>query len=359
MQKNILKQVKALTSVALGAVLLTSTIAVSINSVEAASSSNYKVSKGRLISKLTGKVVKGTKTFKGKVYKDGKTLTGLKAGVFYKSGKKATGTYKGKYYSNGKVYTGVKNNTYFKAGAKATGIYKGMYYSKGKVFTGLKAGVYYKRGKKATGTYGGKYYEVGKVFTGIQSTSNNLYIDGLLNTDLIVFKGQLYNGAKVNTGLTLFEGQLYNGSNLNEGVVQVDGKWYKDASIANGTITLPNGKTITVTNGIDTTPGSGSTGGGSSSGGNGEITFTSTINNDIANNVDKLGLVGTSVSSSNEKVATVKITDGKIAMTSISVGTSIITIATDDKKATIEVAVNANGSITIGTITKYTTPQKN
>ncbi|MEK5483962.1 hypothetical protein [Viridibacillus sp. FSL R5-0888] len=342
MQKNNLKQVKALTSVALGAVLLTSTIAVPINSVEAASSSNYKVSKGRLISKLTGKVVKGTKTLKGKVYKDGKTLTGLKAGVFYKSGKKATGTYKGKYYSNGKVYTGVKNNIYFKAGAKATGIYKGMYYSKGKVFTGLKAGVYYKRGKKGTGTYGGKYYEAGKVFTGIQSTSNNLYIDGLLNTDLIVFKGQLYNGSK-----------------LNEGVVQVDGKWYKDASIANGTITLPNGKTITVTNGIDTTPGSGSTGGGSSSGGTGEITFTSTINSDIANNVDKLGLVGTSVSSSNEKVATVKITDGKIAMTSISVGTSIITIATDDKKATIEVAVNANGSITIGTITKYTTPQKN
>ncbi|MEK4093799.1 hypothetical protein [Viridibacillus sp. FSL H8-0110] len=342
MQKNNLKQVKALTSVALGAVLLTSTIAVPINSVEAASSSNYKVSKGRLISKLTGKVVKGTKTFKGKVYKDGKTLTGLKAGVFYKSGKKATGTYKGKYYSNGKVYTGVKNNIYFKAGAKATGIYKGMYYSKGKVFTGLKAGVYYNRGKKGTGTYGGKYYEAGKVFTGIQSTSNNLYIDGLLNTDLIVFKGQLYNGSK-----------------LNEGVVQVDGKWYKDASIANGTITLPNGKTITVTNGIDTTPGSGSTGGGSSSGGTGEITFTSTINSDIANNVDKLGLVGTSVSSSNEKVATVKITDGKIAMTSISVGTSIITIATDDKKATIEVAVNANGSITIGTITKYTTPQKN
>ncbi|MEK5531560.1 hypothetical protein MKX79_19510 [Viridibacillus sp. FSL R5-0468] len=342
MQKNNLKQVKALTSVALGAVLLTSTIAVPINSVEAASSSNYKVSKGRLISKLTGKVVKGTKTFKGKVYKDGKTLTGLKAGVFYKSGKKATGTYKGKYYSNGKVYTGVKNNIYFKAGAKATGIYKGMYYSKGKVFTGLKAGVYYNRGKKGTGTYGGKYYEAGKVFTGIQSTSNNLYIDGLLNTDLIVFKGQLYNGSK-----------------LNEGVVQVDGKWYKDASIANGTITLPNGNTITVTNGIDTTPGSGSTGGGSSSGGTGEITFTSTINSDIANNVDKLGLVGTSVSSSNEKVATVKITDGKIAMTSISVGTSIITIATDDKKATIEVAVNANGSITIGTITKYTTPQKN
>ncbi|OMC89217.1 hypothetical protein BK128_04650 [Viridibacillus sp. FSL H7-0596] len=342
MQKNNLKQVKALTSVALGAVLLTSTIAVPINSVEAASSSNYKVSKGRLISKLTGKVVKGTKTFKGKVYKDGKTLTGLKAGVFYKSGKKATGTYKGKYYSNGKVYTGVKNNIYFKAGAKATGIYKGMYYSKGKVYTGLKAGVYYKRGKKGTGTYGGKYYEAGKVFTGIQSTSNNLYIDGLLNTDLIVFKGQLYNGSK-----------------LNEGVVQVDGKWYKDASIANGTITLPNGKTITVTNGIENTPGSGSTGGGSSSGGTGEITFTSTINSDIANNVDKLGLVGTSVSSSNEKVATVKITDGQIAVTSISVGTSIITIATDDKKATLEITVNANGSITIGTITKYTTPQKN
>ncbi|KOO49673.1 hypothetical protein [Viridibacillus arvi] len=342
MQKYNLKQVKALASVALGAVLLTSTIALPVNSVEAASSSNYKVSKGRLISKLTGKVVKGTKTFKGKVYKDGKTLTGLKVGVFYKSGKKATGTYKGKYYANGIVYTGVKNNIYFKAGAKATGIYKGMYYSKGKVFTGLKAGVYYKRGKKGTGTYGGKYYEAGKVFTGIQSTSNNLYIDGLLNTDLIVFKGQLYNGSK-----------------LNEGVVQVEGKWYKDASIANGTITLPNGKTITVTNGIDTTPGSGSTGGGSSSGGTGEITFTSTINSDIANNVDKLGLVGTSVSSSNEKVATVKITDGKIAMTSISVGTSIITIATDDKKATIEITVNANGSITIGTIIKYTTPQKN
>ncbi|MGE7769325.1 pectate lyase-like adhesive domain-containing protein [Viridibacillus arvi] len=239
-----LKFVKPIASIILGAAVMTTAIGGTPNNVEAAS--NYKVSNGKLISKTTGKSVKGTKTYKGKVYKNGKLLNGLKSGVYYNKGKKASGTYKGKYYSKGKVYSGVKSGVYYKSGAKATGTYKNKYYSKGKVYTGLKSGIYYKNGAKGTGTHKGKYYETGKVLSGLQSKSGDLYIDGVLNT-----------------GLTLFEGKLYNGAKVNEGVINFDGKWYSGSAIATGTIKTPDGQTIVVENGVPTTPPGNNNGGGS------------------------------------------------------------------------------------------------
>ncbi|MFF3099531.1 hypothetical protein [Viridibacillus arvi] len=274
MGKHNLKFVKPLTSVMLGVAVLTSTIAVQPDTAEAASSSNYKVNKGNLVSKTTGKIVKGTKTYKGKIYKNGKFLNGLKAGVFYKKGKKATGTYKGKYYSKGKIFTGLKAGIYYKAGAKATGSYQGKYFSKGKVFTGLISGVYYKKGMTGTGMYQGEYYSKGSLFSGLidgvyyekgsKATgvyNGNYYENGILFTGLQINTGYLYINGVLNNGLRLLNGNLYKGAILNDGVIQYDGKWYKGSSLASGTITTPDGKTITVDGGVEK-PSSGSDSGG-------------------------------------------------------------------------------------------------
>jgi hypothetical protein len=81
--------------------------------------------------------------------------------------------------------------------------------------------------------------------------------------------------------------------------------------------------------------------------------FTAQTNNNTANDEATLGLVGTGVSSSATGVATAVISGGRIAVTSVSPGTAVITVsATNYTNATIPVAVAANGGITIGTITK-------
>ncbi|MEX3621511.1 pectate lyase-like adhesive domain-containing protein [Viridibacillus arvi] len=310
-----LKFVKPIASIILGAAVMTTAIVGTPNNVEAAS--NYKVSNGKLISKTTGKSVKGTKTYKGKVFKNGKLLNGLKSGVYYNKGKKASGTYKGKYYSKGKVYSGVKSGIYYKSGAKATGTYKNKYYSKGKVYTGLKSGIYYKNGAKGTGTHKGKYYETGKVLSGLQSKSGDLYIDGVLNT-----------------GLTLFEGKLYNGAKVNEGVISFDGKWYSGSAIATGTIKTPDGQTIVVENGVPTTPPGNNNGGSTNNGGG-------SSNNGGGSTTESLALVsneaGLKVALTNEKVKTIKLTQN-ITTTSqvapkagvtIDGGNNILTIDTE------------------------------
>ncbi|MFF3100934.1 pectate lyase-like adhesive domain-containing protein [Viridibacillus arvi] len=310
-----LKFVKPIASIILGAAVMTTAIVGTPNNVEAAS--NYKVSNGKLISKTTGKSVKGTKIYKGKVYKNGKLLNGLKSGVYYNKGKKASGTYKGKYYSKGKVYSGVKSGIYYKSGTKATGTYKNKYYSKGKVYTGLKSGIYYKNGAKGTGTHKGKYYETGKVLSGLQSKSGDLYIDGVLNT-----------------GLTLFEGKLYNGAKVNEGVINFDGKWYSGSAIATGTIKTPDGQTIVVENGVPTTPpgnnngGSTNNGGGSSNNGGGSTTESiALISNETA----------LKAALKNEKVKTIKLTQNITTTTQVAPkagvtidgGNNILTIDTE------------------------------
>jgi len=87
--------------------------------------------------------------------------------------------------------------------------------------------------------------------------------------------------------------------------------------------------------------------------GNDEETFTSSTNETISNNINSLGLVGTSVSSSNVNVATAVIASGKIKITSVGEGSAVITVTESSKNATINVSVSEKGTIIIGTITKY------
>jgi uncharacterized protein YjdB len=81
--------------------------------------------------------------------------------------------------------------------------------------------------------------------------------------------------------------------------------------------------------------------------------FTPTTDRTTANDEATLGLVGTSVSSSDETVAIAVIAEGKIAITSVGAGSAIITVEdASDHEANIAVTVAADGTITIGEITK-------
>jgi len=82
--------------------------------------------------------------------------------------------------------------------------------------------------------------------------------------------------------------------------------------------------------------------------------FTSSTNESILNDANSLGLVGTSVSSSNVNVATAVISSGKIKITSLAEGNAVISVKnTSDHTATINISISKTGSITIGTIVKY------
>ncbi|WP_244951005.1 bifunctional metallophosphatase/5'-nucleotidase [Rummeliibacillus suwonensis] len=199
-----LKRVNPLASLILGSAVIFGTISTTQLEVDAAS--RYKISHNKLVQKSNGKVVKGFKLFKGKLYKNGKLYKGLKGNVYYKNGKKGTGKYKGIYYSNGKPYTGIVKQT-------------------------------------------GKYYKNGKPYTGIVEKTGKLYVKGKVNHGLVLYKGNLYNGPKLNKGLTLYKGKLYKDSKLNKGVVQYKGLWYSGATLANGLITTSDGKKIRVVNG--------------------------------------------------------------------------------------------------------------
>lgn len=89
--------------------------------------------------------------------------------------------------------------------------------------------------------------------------------------------------------------------------------------------------------------------------GNGETNdvFTSSTNETVLNDISSLGLIGTSVSSSNVNIATAIISSEKIKITSVSQGSAVITVSENANSATINVTVSATGGITIGTITKY------
>ena len=93
--------------------------------------------------------------------------------------------------------------------------------------------------------------------------------------------------------------------------------------------------------------------------GNDTNSFVSRINETISNDVDTLGLVGTYASSSNEGVATVEIVSGKIKITSLSSGTTVITVSVGSNSATINITISSTGSISIGTIVKYSGSSNN
>jgi hypothetical protein len=86
--------------------------------------------------------------------------------------------------------------------------------------------------------------------------------------------------------------------------------------------------------------------------------FTASVNEDTANDVATLGLVGTSASVAPTGIVTVEITTAnKIKITSVSVGSADITVSnTVGMSATIAATVAANGSISIGTITPQSNP---
>jgi len=81
--------------------------------------------------------------------------------------------------------------------------------------------------------------------------------------------------------------------------------------------------------------------------------FTSSTNETILNDINSLGLVGTSVSSSDVNIATAAISSVKIKITSVGEGSAVITVSESSKNAAINITVSKTGSITIGTIIKY------
>lgn len=181
---------KSSTAIVLGVSVLTTAVVVP-GGDSSAKAIHKLTNKGILVNSQTNKVVKGYKFYKGKLYKNGKKLTGFYKKKYYSKGVKATGTYKGTYYYKGvkKVTTGLYKGYYYKNGVKATGTYKGAYYVKGikKVTTGLYKGKFYKKGTLNVGLslYKGKYYFNASLANGpIKNSNGNVksYKKGLLVT---------------------------------------------------------------------------------------------------------------------------------------------------------------------------------
>ena len=93
--------------------------------------------------------------------------------------------------------------------------------------------------------------------------------------------------------------------------------------------------------------------------GNGEDgdDFIITTDETVLNDTATLGLVGTSVSSSDTSVATADIVSDKIKITSVSAGKAVITISSGSINAAINITVSNTGSIVIGNIQKYVPEQ--
>jgi trimeric autotransporter adhesin len=155
------KFVKTAAAVALGTSVVATAVAPS-----ASAATTYKIKSGKLVNAKTGKVIKGYKTYKSVLYKDGKKYTGLRSGKYYKAGVLATGTYKGVKYKKGAKFTGVSTNgKFYKNGVLGTGTYKNVKYKKGVEFTGVSTN--------------GKYYENGVVATGVKTVDGVVYVDGV------------------------------------------------------------------------------------------------------------------------------------------------------------------------------------
>ncbi|MGE7934131.1 hypothetical protein [Viridibacillus arvi] len=159
MGKFNLKFVKPVASLAIGAAVLTGSFAVTGAADTAfAKAATVKVSKGKLVSAKSGKAVKGYKSYKGVLYKNGKKFTGLYKNTYYKSGKKGTGLYKNVYYKAGK-----KGSGWVGSGSSK------KWYQDGKLLTGL-------------GKNSGKLFIKGKYANGIQTYKGveKLYKDGVV-----------------------------------------------------------------------------------------------------------------------------------------------------------------------------------
>lgn len=134
---------KKLVTTVLAATLATSIIAPQVQAKE-----DIKVKKSKLVDEK-GNVIKGFKTYKGKVYKNGKLFKGVYKGKFYSKGKKSSGTFKGVKYRKGAIFTGKSvDGSYYDGGQIADGVASnGIMYDHGVVYTGSFAGVNYINGK--------------------------------------------------------------------------------------------------------------------------------------------------------------------------------------------------------------------
>ncbi|MGG1397303.1 immunoglobulin-like domain-containing protein [Bacillus salipaludis] len=196
-------------AVALLLVVSVLTAAVVIDAPVAGAQTTYKVSHNKLINAKTKKVVKGYKTYKNKLYKDGKLYTGVYHSITYYKGNKFTGLKKGKLYKSGKLvstYTLYKGKLYKKGGA----LNKGRVVYKGKLYNGHAL-------NKGYAVYGSKLY--------------NGYT---LNKGYVVYASKLYNGYSLNKGYVVYASKLYNGYSLNKGYVKYGNKMYNGYSLFTG-----------------------------------------------------------------------------------------------------------------------------
>lgn len=92
------------------------------------------------------------------------------------------------------------------------------------------------------------------------------------------------------------------------------------------------------------------------------VAFTTSTNDATANNRETLGLVGTSANSSASEYVTAEISEGKIVIKSVKApgdsakNVTITVTKAAGETATIAVTENRDGSLTVGTITKYERP---
>lgn len=152
---------KRLTAIALSTAMFTSAIAMAPGVTNA--KTTYKIVNGKLVDVKTKKVVKGYKTYNGKLYKDGKLFKGIYKNTYYNKGKKASYWYNDVYYHQGKPYTGYsgQQKLRFKDGLPLTGEYNKILFEDGKRFNGWKDSKYYLKGHLANGnvTINGKTYK--------------------------------------------------------------------------------------------------------------------------------------------------------------------------------------------------------
>ncbi|MEX3621523.1 hypothetical protein [Viridibacillus arvi] len=221
MGKFNLKFVKPVASLAIGAAVLTGSFAVTGAADTAfAKAATVKVSKGKLVSAKSGKAVKGYKSYKGVLYKNGKKFTGLYKNTYYKSGKKGTGLYKNVYYKAGK-----KGSGWVGSGSSK------KWYQDGKLLTGL-------------GKNSGKLFIKGKYANGIQTYKGveKLYKDGVV-VKTVVDAAKAINNTTVE--VTFAEAQKAN--DISAGRFVIDG-----LEVTNAAIKQTDAKVIVLTTAAQT-----------------------------------------------------------------------------------------------------------
>ncbi|MBM7700180.1 hypothetical protein [Kurthia huakuii] len=255
------KFVKTAAAVALGASVVTTAVAPGA----ASAASKYKVnSKGHLVLKSTGSLVKGWVEFGGKLYKNGKLAPAKKYKIM------GTGSSMKLYYGSNlkKGYKTANSKTLlFKdgklvKGTKLTGD-RTRYYEDGKLATGwdvvaadetkyiFKSGKLYKDPKTALREGVLNYFENGKLAEGTKAFSDTLFTDGTVDEKDQVFEDVLYVGGKKAEGTKLFEDTLYvDGKVPTAELTKFEEKYYDNkGKLANGEFEL-DGNKVTIKDGV-------------------------------------------------------------------------------------------------------------